>query len=658
VAINLPTVTLTGDGALGSWTTNAGATSNLYQCIDEGGDSPNDADYIKCANDVNNNRYYVSLSDMPADFGSLATIEVRFRYRMSAAAPANPDTYTLRADVWTSGAGSVCLATGAGATAQQIASGSSLPTSWTDSGWISIAVVNTPDNNKTKWNLAQLSIRQDWTINSTTDARHLEVSAVEVRGTYNPALSALVPTSDNTINGWRTYAEGSSNLYSFVDDPIASPVDTNDYIHAATDTNNSEIRLNISDMPTDFESMAAVNVTVRYCLNASPPGSNKDTYGLQAKIMAANGTTVLAAAASGGTYQSVVAATTTMPTTWTNSSQIGFAYVNTAATKSDWDGALLFLNQTYTAASTGDTHHIRVSSVEVGGGYVAGNAKSGGSEVILTYTTEQAGQKAGKGGATINIAIITEQLGHKTAAQGGSTINIAIPTEQSGKKSGRGSSEVAITIIQEGGGMRLRGGGSTINVAIITEQAGKKSSRNGSTLTIAIPTEQAGRKSAKGGAQLTIGIPVEGAGKTARSGASQINIAIVNEGAGRSTRRGGTTVNTAIITEQTGKKTGRGGAEVVISIVQEGAGRASLPGSGGSTAIINILCAAQGSKGGQGSSERSTVIVVEGAGIKRGRGGSTLTITIAVEGAGRVPPPPPPPVFKRRWDRHFYRNIP
>lgn len=182
-----------------------------------------------------------------------------------------------------------------------------------------------------------------------------------------PNLPALLATSDQTVGAWRTDSAGATNLYLKIDEGIAGAVDTTDYITAPNDTNNSDYSYNLADTPADFGSVKTLSFQIRYRLSGAPPGSNKDTYGLQIRIM--NGATVLAAADAAGTFSTAVAGTTTMPTAFTNTSVTAFAYVNPMASKTLWDGAVVTLRQTYTALSTADVHAVQVSTCEITGTY-------------------------------------------------------------------------------------------------------------------------------------------------------------------------------------------------------------------------------------------------------------------------------------------------
>lgn len=205
-------------------------------------------------------------------------------------------------------------------------------------------------------------------------------------------LPLLWPTGDSSVGSWTDNAGGTTNIYLKIDEGITNAVDTNDYVNAPTDTNNADYKVAIADMPADFKSMLTGGLNVRYALSASPPSSNKDTYGISAVIMAADGTTVLAAAAAGGTFTSIVS-TTTMSTSYSNSGVVSFAYINTGATPAQWNGAILTLRQTYSATGGKDGHNVRVSAVEFSGTYNRAIVMSGTVQTYAETGTNLTGQK-------------------------------------------------------------------------------------------------------------------------------------------------------------------------------------------------------------------------------------------------------------------------
>lgn len=70
------TVYPNADGTNGGWTDQASSSSNLYASVDEGTDSPNDADYSQC---VSNVTMAYLLGNMPGDFDAATAVTIKVR---------------------------------------------------------------------------------------------------------------------------------------------------------------------------------------------------------------------------------------------------------------------------------------------------------------------------------------------------------------------------------------------------------------------------------------------------------------------------------------------------------------------------------------------------------------------------------------------------
>jgi hypothetical protein len=180
-----------------------------------------------------------------------------------------------------------------------------------------------------------------------------------------PSLGTLLPDGDSAVGSWLTDSGGNTNLWQKIEETIASATDANDYIVAPVDV-QADYKCTLANTPAGFGKIATCLFNVRYALSAAPPASSKDTYGLAVRLV--NGATILAAADSGGTFQTIVS-TTTMATTYANSGATAFTYVNTTASKTLWDGAVVELRQTYTQSGSKDVHAVRVSALEITGTY-------------------------------------------------------------------------------------------------------------------------------------------------------------------------------------------------------------------------------------------------------------------------------------------------
>lgn len=78
------TVFPNGDGTTTGWTDQSGGTTNIYTTVDEGTDSPNDADYIKSASTAAVQTLYLLLGDMPADFSVATAVTIYMRLNRDA----------------------------------------------------------------------------------------------------------------------------------------------------------------------------------------------------------------------------------------------------------------------------------------------------------------------------------------------------------------------------------------------------------------------------------------------------------------------------------------------------------------------------------------------------------------------------------------------
>ena len=119
-------------------------------------------------------------------------------------------------------------------------------------------------------------------------------------------LPTLLPTADSSVGAWRTDTGSAINLWQRIDEGISGASDA-DYVQGPNNTNNSDVKFAVTDMPSDFTSISSLSWQFRYALSGAFPGSRADTHGLEVRIM--NGTTVLAAASAGGTFQSIVSST-------------------------------------------------------------------------------------------------------------------------------------------------------------------------------------------------------------------------------------------------------------------------------------------------------------------------------------------------------------
>jgi hypothetical protein len=183
---------------------------------------------------------------------------------------------------------------------------------------------------------------------------------------FDADVVVMRPDGDSAVGSWTTDSGGTTNLYQKIDEGVIAATDTTDYVKANNDVNNSDYKVTLPNMPSNWSAMASVTINVRYALSGAPPGSSKDTYGISARVV--NGATILAASDSGGTFQSLVS-TTTMSTAFSNTGDVAFTYVNTSASSATWNGAVLEIRQTYTQSGSKDAHAVEVSVAELIGVY-------------------------------------------------------------------------------------------------------------------------------------------------------------------------------------------------------------------------------------------------------------------------------------------------
>lgn len=194
-------------------------------------------------------------------------------------------------------------------------------------------------------------------------------------------LPALVPTGDGTPGGvqlgaWTDDAGGVTNIYQRFDEGISGAVDT-DYVRAIASslTTSATGTFTLSDMPADFLDMDALSYNVRN----RQAGRSDDTLDLRFMICDGSDTTnypVLAGASAGngnsGTLWQAARMVTLANITGTafaNTGATAFPYVNTTATKTQWDAAVVVLTPFLTVSMSSDGATIQLSAVEFTGTY-------------------------------------------------------------------------------------------------------------------------------------------------------------------------------------------------------------------------------------------------------------------------------------------------
>jgi hypothetical protein len=120
----------------------------------------------------------------------------------------------------------------------------------------------------------------------------------------------------------------------------------------------------INNMPADFVSMTTLLWRIRYGAN-----NIDDQVSLQLRVVSRTSGTILAAADAGGTFQ--VVETWTSGFIFKNVGPTGFTYVNTGASKAQWDDAEVEFREVYTLDMSDDEGHVAVDAFELSGTYVA-----------------------------------------------------------------------------------------------------------------------------------------------------------------------------------------------------------------------------------------------------------------------------------------------
>lgn len=177
-----------------------------------------------------------------------------------------------------------------------------------------------------------------------------------------PALPTLRPSSGQfgTTSNW------TERWSDYIDDPISAPHDISVNTSASS---TGWIHYGLTDTPLDFESMATLTIQVRY----NVPGRTDDTLTLHWRITASDETTVLAGASSTlASSYSNLNINHAVGTTFTNTSILAPAYLNTTATKAQWDGAKLWFNMTYTTSMGNDGAVVNITAMDIDGTYTAG----------------------------------------------------------------------------------------------------------------------------------------------------------------------------------------------------------------------------------------------------------------------------------------------
>jgi hypothetical protein len=165
-------------------------------------------------------------------------------------------------------------------------------------------------------------------------------------------------------NDWTSAPNGVLQLIGSANDANFA-ADTSNSPGTSTQVQGYEL----GDMPTGvglfFASMNSLSIQIRYGWASS--FTNRTWNSLSARVM--SGATVLAANDSGGTFETVASSITN--TSPANSSVVSFTYVNTGATKAQWDAGIVEMQISTTRSGGGSSVARRVYALEVTGQYEA-----------------------------------------------------------------------------------------------------------------------------------------------------------------------------------------------------------------------------------------------------------------------------------------------
>ncbi len=226
----LPTLRpVTPDGTITNVVDAGDGATNLYASIDDDPDTPDTGDYIN--NDGAAGSVFLNLTDMPADFSSMATLDIDFY--LNAPAFFSDDTAILTGQVFQSDETTT------------LTSQEQLAIQTTTAGFYSVSFTTVTGSDKTTWDGAVLKLDWAYTQNKGPDGGEIYVAAAELDGTYNEVV--LAPTF--TLNSYRWYVDSDAED---VTEPWGDPDIAQDTAITATPVSNDppsttqELRLRVN----------------------------------------------------------------------------------------------------------------------------------------------------------------------------------------------------------------------------------------------------------------------------------------------------------------------------------------------------------------------------------------------------------------------------
>lgn len=209
-----------------------------------------------------------------------------------------------------------------------------------------------------------------------------------------------------TPSAWSTKANGDMEVIASANDSTFGADNNN-----SGGTTSVDQGYLLNDTPSDFGTMTTLSLQARYGWAAA--FTNRTWTVFAARVVKDTGGTILAAADSGGTFQQINSANITS-TTPVNSPTQAFSYVNTTATKTDWDDARVEMRITSVRSGGGSSVERRVYAAEVTGTY----------EIAVATTTAEVGWiefEIPAAGATDHTKTINDPLGVTDSASTAAT---------------------------------------------------------------------------------------------------------------------------------------------------------------------------------------------------------------------------------------------
>lgn len=177
-------------------------------------------------------------------------------------------------------------------------------------------------------------------------------------------LNTLLVNGDGTLLRQWTAGQDFANIDEGIASADGLAVGSNDNLTTSIFTSFS-----LSNVNADFGNINTLSFRVRYRVI----GAQTNTRNLKIRIETQNThpdvPTLLAAADSSSTTQVVANGITN--TAFQNSAVIAFTYVNTAASKVEWDDAIVILELQIVKNMGGDTNGVQVDTLEITGTYTA-----------------------------------------------------------------------------------------------------------------------------------------------------------------------------------------------------------------------------------------------------------------------------------------------